>query len=272
MTFCERNMLLAITTESQLKWPLRSSVNFKRGSNSGRESSPKGQRIIEPSEDDFSRFQPHPSFRRSINDQYLWTPKPFWYLSCIDQCPTLERFQLASTNASATKSQVDDASSVLACVPADDVFWCFNLIESSPMLEKLNLSRCSISSSILASLALILKENSTIVFVDISDNPISAEALKRFLLTIQLYNFTISRVKFSLDFMEDQDEHSNVSTLSELYSISDSIQARNISISSVRLLLCGNMLVGAFPVKAVEKLLTERVMPVPVCSDIRWNM
>ena len=125
-------------------------------------------------------------------------------------------------------------------MPVNDACWCFNLIDTCSHLTSVDLSRCSLTPNLLASLALVLKNNTSLRFLNLSGNAIPFDALKRFLLTLQLYNFTISRVRFTMEASSGMDDFTNVASLSELHDISESIFARNMSLMSV----CTLILIG----------------------------
>lgn len=174
-----------------------------------------------------SGFTPNSAFRSTPADSYLHTPKPSWYskfLSCEDHQFALDLHD---------EHRYENPDGTHPSILLQDICWGLDLVGRNSSLTSLNLSHCSLDASVLASLALILKDNTSLRIVDIRDNPLLLpEDLQHFMLSIMLHNFTLSRIEYSLP--KSTDIFYTTSIAEELEYYAGYIHARNFSIMSVR--------------------------------------
>jgi len=191
-------------------------------------------RRMEADRADFRNFVPDPEFRLALAEPLHWTEKPQWYLDFLDQGKPFSKLDMTALFGSLleTPNQVIGGG-----IPPYDAYWCFYMLDTTPSIQLLNLSKCGLTPNLLASLALVLKRNTTLQYLDISGNLLTFEVLKRFLLTIQLYNYTLLQVQFSVDFDNSQYDEMLTSFPGSryLHDLMQFISRRNAHLKSVRI-------------------------------------
>lgn len=126
-----------------------------------------------------------------LTGQFLSQPKPSWHDDISKNTGLPQALDLTKVYKGDEYWQ-NQVKGKKWGMPTLDSYWCYHTIANSKTLASLNISRCNIGDAGLATLTHVMMTNDTLTSLNISDNSLSYECLHRFVVTMNLYNFTLT--------------------------------------------------------------------------------
>lgn len=126
--------------------------------------------------------------------RYLETAQPSWLVS-YELCPK----ESLDINEIYSSEEYWDVN-IEDCDPGMPILhrhWLINLIETTDHLRDLNLERCNLGDLGLEELGEVLKTNTSIRQLNLSNNNITAHKALKFLEILEEYNFTLNRLSMN---------------------------------------------------------------------------
>jgi len=219
-----------------------------------------------------------PVYRRQADDEYLRTPRPGWYVEHTRRKPVELSLDL---NRIYSLPEFWEGISLVdrdPGMPALHRHWCLNLIDTFiPSLTSVNLEKCNVGDRGLEELAIVLRTNTTLRYLNIKDSNISSRQTQLFLDTLEAFNFTLTTMELDegkkTAFAKNKMQHESLT----LVAVAGEIMASENEVDEFQNLKKRATRITAFntracKVRTLHSLIpSSRALPIPPSMSIRCH-